>query len=107
MTLAELGAVMTIIVGSFTGACAAHSEKAGWLTALFAIGGFLVGIAFALASMKLANAALNRSIQPVGQRDTARSIAFGLLYCITPLLSMAAAGATTVFLTIIILSFVR
>jgi hypothetical protein len=102
MNLAELGAVTTVITGTMAGATAAHDQKAGWAAILFAVGGFAVSFGFALVSMKVADIALGRATR-AGQKESVCGIAFELLYLLTPLFSIAAAVATVVFLTLMVL----
>ena len=103
MNFAELGAVTAILVGTMAGAAAAHDHQAGWSVALFAAGGLAIGTGFAFAGTKLAYAALRRSTRPQGERETAGSMAFTILYILTPILAICAAGATAAWLTALVL----
>ena len=103
LNLADLGSLMTIFFSTVTGAAAAHAQKAGLFSViLFAIGGFLLGILFAIASSKLAYRALARSSSPNGQH-----IGYSILYFVTPLLSVCLASAATALLTTGTLSLLK
>jgi hypothetical protein len=103
MNLVELGAVVTIITGTAAGAITAHEREAGWSTLLFAVGGLAVGAVFAFAATKLGYAALNRARRPPGQRETTVSVIFGILYLLTPLVSIVAAGTAAEIMTVMLL----
>ena len=103
MTLAELGSFIAIVTGIFAGVGVARENDLGWPTIFFALGGFVVGLAVALPALKLSHVVLHRSITPAGERATFASIAYGFAYFIMPVVSMLAAGAATVFLSVVVL----
>ena len=97
---ADLCTLLTLLVSAFTGATAAHTQKAGWVAiTIFAIVGFFLGAAFAFGASKLAYSALTRSIAPRGQRETPSTLGYTFLYMSIPILSLFAASATTALVT--------
>src|SRR5437660_2280644 len=97
LNLADFGMLLATVVGAFAGVGAARERGIGWPVMVFALLGLIVGAAIGIAGNKLSYAALSRCSAPTGQRETARNYAFALLYLLSPLLSMAAAAAATVF----------
>jgi hypothetical protein len=97
----DLCSLLTVLFGGIAGAAAAHDQKASWfVVALFAIGGLLLGRAFAFGASKLAYFALARSSSPAGERP-----GYTFLYLAVPILSLFAAATSVVLLSIEVLSF--
>ena len=108
LNLADLGSILGVIAGAMTGFGVAREMKPGWVVAtIFAVTGLLLGLVIALGISKLSYAALARSCPPHGKPATASTIAYGFLYAITPVISMAVASGATALVTFGILALFR
>ena len=107
LNLADLGMLLATVAGAFAGLGAAREHGVGLSVVFFALLGLAVGAAIGIAGNKLSYAALARSSAATGQRETVRNYAFGFLYMLIPVLSMAAAAGAVVLLTLGILSFAK
>lgn len=107
MNLADFGMLLGTISGGIAALGAARVHGVGWPVVFFILLGLVVGAATGIAGNKLSYAALARSGAPIGKGDTIRNYAFGFIYMLIPLFSMAVAASLAVLITVGILSLTQ